>query len=167
MGRDKARLAWRGRPAIDVIAQVASEAGAGSVVTVGPNDYGYPIIVERTPGGGPVGGIVEACSALRRRGCSRALFLACDAPALTSGDLAPLLASPAPGAAYEGLHLPLVIDLARVPHEAAPGWSLRRLIAEAGLVLVPPGADAVGRLRGANTPGELSALRRRDEGAVK
>jgi molybdopterin-guanine dinucleotide biosynthesis protein A len=84
--------------------------------------------------------------------------LAVDAPTLTPDDLAPLLAAPGPGAAYEDLHLPVVLDLAALPSEPTAGMALKRLLALAGVVRlpVPPGAHA--RLRGANTPEERASL---------
>jgi molybdenum cofactor guanylyltransferase len=158
MGADKAELEWGGRRAVDRLADLARSLGAGAVVTAGPRDYGLPVAAEDPPGGGPVAGIVAGLRALN---ASRALVLAVDAPTLTAEDLAPLLTAPAPGAAYEGLHLPLVLHAAALPADAAAGWAMGRLVERAGLarLAVPPGAAE--RLRGANTPAERETLLRR------
>lgn len=157
MGADKAALDWGGRRAVDRIADLARALGAQAIVTAGPRDYGLPVAAEA--GGGPAAGIVAGVRALE--GCARVLVLAVDAPTVTAGDLAPLLAAGAPGAAYEGLHLPLAIDAGAVPADAGAGWPMARFVERAGLVrlAVPPGAAA--RLRGANTPEEREALLRR------
>lgn len=97
------------------------------------------------------GGVDEA-------GLARALVLAVDAPTITAEDLAPLLAAEAPGAAFEGLPLPMVLDLSALPDGAGAGWPLRRLVERAGLAVVAVPADAEARLRGANTPEERAGL---------
>jgi molybdopterin-guanine dinucleotide biosynthesis protein A len=158
MGADKAVLDWAGRRAIDRVAALAATAGAQAILTVGPHDYGLPNVAEDPPGGGPVGGVLAGAAALAARGCVRVLVLAVDAPTLTPADLAPLLAAGAPGAAYEGLHLPLVLDLAALPPEAVAGMAMHRFAAAAGVIRLPCPAGAHERLRGANTPAERAAL---------
>ena len=54
------------------------------------------------------------------RGCERVLVLAVDAPTIRATDILPLMTHEGPGAAFEGLHLPMVVDLARLPPEAQP-----------------------------------------------
>ena len=154
MGQDKARLDWAGQRAIDRVAAVARAAGAVSVRSVGPEDYGLPIVAD--PQAGPVGGVLAGAAALRADGCTRALVLAVDAPTLTAADLAPLLATEG-AAAYERQPLPLVLDLAALP-SAEPGLALWRFaeLAGAARLPVPPGAET--RLRGANTPTERATL---------
>lgn len=157
MGRDKADLDWNGARAVDRVADLARSIGAQPVMTVG-TDLGLPWIADPEPGAGPVGGVLAGVAALRALGVERALILAVDAPTLTSGDLAPLLAAGAPGAAYERLPLPMVLMISALPHDAEAGWPLRRLVERAGLlsVAVPAGAEA--RVRGANTPEEQARL---------
>lgn len=152
MGEDKALLDWNGRRAIDHVAAIAEAVGAQAILSVGPDDYGLERVLDAREG--PVGAVLAGAAALRRLGCDRALVLAVDAPTLTPADLAPLLAAVPPGAAYEDLHLPVVLDLAAIPAEAVADMPLKRLLALAGVVRlpVPPGAHA--RLRGANTPEE-------------
>ncbi|MES2035971.1 MAG: NTP transferase domain-containing protein [Pseudomonadota bacterium] len=164
MGADKAVLDWNGRNAADRCRSLAEALGARTVFTVGAGGD----VFDDEPGGGPVGGVIAGVRALRTAGCDRALVLAVDAPTARARDLQPLLDSSGPGAAYEGLHLPLVIALEALPAEAAANWPMARLVERAGLVrfVCPP--DAVGRLRGANTPEERAALLAalaREEGA--
>ncbi|MEW5687933.1 MAG: NTP transferase domain-containing protein [Pseudomonadota bacterium] len=158
MGRDKARLDWNGRGAVERLADVARALGADLVLTAGGGDFGLPRVDDGEAGGGPVAGMVAALAILREAGLRRALVLAVDAPTLWAEDIAPLLESPPPGAAYEGLNLPLVIDLAAASSEAGAGWSIRRFIEAAGLArpVCPP--EAAERLRGANTPEERERL---------
>lgn len=156
MGQDKALLDWVGLRAIDRVAAIAAAAGALAIYSVGPEDYGLPFVPDELAG--PVGAVLAGAAALRAAGCTRALVLAVDAPTLTAADLAPLLAAPRPGAAFDDLHVPLVFELAAISAEAAPGMALKRLAALAGIARlpVPPGAHA--RLRGANTPEERTVL---------
>jgi molybdopterin-guanine dinucleotide biosynthesis protein A len=158
MGANKAELDWCGRGALDRLAALAAKLGLDELVVVGPGAYGLPSVVESPPGGGPVAGMLTGLAELAARGCRRALVLAVDAPTLAPSDIAPLLASNGPGAAYEGLHLPLVVDLSAAPLHAEAGWPVSRFIAAAGLARLdcPPGSAQ--RLRGANTPAERDAL---------
>lgn len=157
MGEDKAGLDWGGLRAIDRVAATARAAGAEAVVEVGAADHGLPRVSEDPPRGGPACGLLAGAKALAAAGCERALVLAVDAPTLAAEDLLPLLAAGPPGAAYEGLHLPLVVDLAALPGEVEAGYPLKRLLAQLGVVRPPAPADAA-RLRGANTPQERAAL---------
>lgn len=159
MGADKAELLWDGRRAVDRLADLSRTLGADAVVTAGPRDYGLPSASEDPPGGGPVAGIVAGVRALG--GCARVLVLPVDAPTVTAEDLAPLLASAAPGAAYEGLHLPILIEAGAVPADAAAGWPVARLVERTGLARLPVPPGAAARLRGANTPQEREDLLRR------
>lgn len=117
-----------------------------------------PLSVEDPPGGGPVAGIVAGAATLVKRRCTRALVLAVDAPTVGAADLAGLLASVRPGACFEGLHLPLVLDLASLPRESGRDWPIVRLIEAAGLARLPCPTGAETWLRGANTPAEHRAL---------
>ena len=158
MGADKAALDWGGRRAVDRLADLARELDAAAVVSAGATDYGLPIAAEARPKGGPVAGFLAGAAALAQAGCERCLALAVDAPTVTAGDLEPLLRAPAPGAAYAGLNLPLVVTLAALPTGDGWGWAMRRLIEAAGLALLPVPPDAAARLRGANTRDERAAL---------
>ena len=63
-----------------------------------------------------------------------------------------------PGAAYEGLHLPLVASLSALPADAEAGWPLARLVERAGLVRLTCPPHVTARIRGANTLDERDAL---------
>lgn len=152
MGADKGALDWGGVSAVQRCRAIAAAVGADPILVVGPGGE-----VE-DPRLGPVGGVLAGAAALRGLGLRRALVLAVDAPTLRSDDLAPLLVADEPGAAFEGLHLPMVITLAALPEEARSGWPLGRLADGAGLKRLAPAAEACERLRGANTPLERERL---------
>ncbi len=158
MGAEKAALDWLGQRAVDRVAAVAATAGLDPILTVGPEDYGYLRVVDEPPLGGPTGGVLAGAAALAQAGCQRAVVLAVDAPSLTAEDLSLLLAQGGAGAAFEGLHLPLVVGLSAIPVEAEAGWPLGRLAERTGVVRLPCPPGAAGRLRGANTQEERQAL---------
>ncbi len=157
MGRDKALVEWGDRSAIERVASLGREVGAGAVLSVG-RDYGFGFVADPTPGAGPVGGLLAGLAAAREQGATRALVLAVDAPTLQADDLAPLLAAPLPGATFEGLPVPMVLSIDAAPPDAADDWPLRRFAERAGLAALPAPAGALMRLRGANTPQELADL---------
>jgi molybdopterin-guanine dinucleotide biosynthesis protein A len=158
MGADKAAMSWNGRSAVERLEALARSVGATRVLTAGGGDHGLERVDDPAPGGGPVSGIVAGVAALAASGHGRVLVLAVDAPTIRPDDLAPLLAAGSPGAAYEGLNLPLIMDIAATPDGAGPGWAVGRLIERARLMRLacPPGSAE--RLRGANTPEERDRL---------
>ena len=156
MGTDKARLDWDGAPALDRLVALSWELGIRFVLTSGA-DHGLPVVLDTNPGEGPCGGILAAALRLRANGYDRALILAVDAPTLLASDIQPLLAG-RPGAADDGLPLPMVIDLAAIPAATEAGWPLKRLVQDTGLVVLPCSEQARPRLRGANTPEERLRL---------
>jgi molybdopterin-guanine dinucleotide biosynthesis protein A len=158
MGADKALLPWLGMRAIDRVAEIARGAGAQTLVSVAPGDYGLHRVMDEPPLGGPVGGVLAGVRALRDLGCDRALVLAVDAPTIRVDDIQGLLAAGKPGATFEGLHLPMVLDVEAVPAEAEAGWPLARLVDRVGLARLACQHEAHARLRGANTPAEREAL---------
>ena len=91
MGRDKALLPFRGGAlAGHVAATVASAAGSAALVG-DPQKYGhlgYPVLPDRSPGTGPLGGIETALS---YTAADWNLVLACDMPALSADFLRGLL----------------------------------------------------------------------------
>jgi molybdopterin-guanine dinucleotide biosynthesis protein A len=157
MGADKARLDWNGVSAIDRLLTLSRDLGIQMVLTAGA-DHGLPAVLDASPGEGPCGGILAAVPQLRAAGYARALVLAVDAPTVTASDIRPLLEARGPGTAYEGLPLPMVIDLAAVPAATQAQWPLKRLVQAAGLVVLPCSDQAKPRLRGANTPEERLRL---------
>jgi molybdopterin-guanine dinucleotide biosynthesis protein A len=157
MGHDKALLDWGGRRAIDRVHDLAVAACNGPVLVAG-RDYGLAFVADPEPLAGPVAGLMAGVRALKSQGCTAVLVLAADAPTLRQGDLAALLAAPAPGAVYEGLPLPMVLEIAALPAEADAGWALRRIAEQAGLTVVTCPPAAARRVRGANDPAERAAL---------
>jgi molybdopterin-guanine dinucleotide biosynthesis protein A len=157
MGADKARLDWNGVSAIDRLAALSHDLGIQMVLTAGA-DHGLPAVLDASPGAGPCGGVLAAAQWLRAGGYARALILAVDAPTVTASDIQPLLEARRPGAAYDDLPLPMVIDLAAVPPDTEAPWPLKRFVQAAGLVVLPCSEEARPRLRGANTPEERLRL---------
>ena len=160
MGSDKAASDWGGVRAIDRVFAVAAAASADPIFSVGVRDYGLPFVPDIHPYGGPVGGILTGAAALRAAGCERALVLAVDAPTIRLADLAPLLACPGAGAAFEGLYLPMAVALSALTAMLPPDSPIRALIDQAGLVRLTCPEAARARLRGANAPREREALLR-------
>jgi molybdopterin-guanine dinucleotide biosynthesis protein A len=157
MGEDKAALLWHGRSAVDRLAETARAVGCETVLTVGPGDHGLPRVIDEPRFGGPVGGVMAGAAALFEAGCDHALILAVDAPSLTPYDLAPLLSRPGTGAAFEGLHFPMIVSLAALP-DAPADWPMARLADHAGIVRLAVPPEAAARLRGANSPEERAPL---------
>lgn len=157
MGDDKAVQDWGGLRAVDRVAALAQALGADPVVVAG-GDYGLPFVPDPSPGAGPVAGLLAGAAMLAAAGCRRVVVLAVDAPTARADDLAPLFAAGAPGAAFEGLHLPMVVDLAALPAEAQGDWPIARLAERAGLARPTCSDDVRLRLRGANTPDERARL---------
>jgi molybdopterin-guanine dinucleotide biosynthesis protein A len=157
MGADKARLDWNGVSAIERLVALSRDLGIQMVLTAGA-DHGLPAVLDANPGAGPCGGILAAALRLRAEGYRRALILAVDAPTVTAADVRPLLEAGRPGAAYDGLPLPMAIDLAAVPAATEAPWPLKRLVQAAGLVVLPCSDQARARLKGANTPEERLRL---------
>jgi len=87
MGRDKARLPFRGGWLGGFVAGMVARA-AGSTVLVGdPAEYSefpWPVIADRHPGEGPLGGILTA---LHHTESDWNLVVACDMPGLSEGVL--------------------------------------------------------------------------------
>jgi molybdopterin-guanine dinucleotide biosynthesis protein A len=157
MGADKARLDWRGVSAIDRLVALSHDLGIQMVLTAGA-DHGLPAVLDASPGAGPCGGILAAAEWLRAAGYARALILAVDAPTVTACDIRPLLEAGGAGAVYEGLPLPMMIELAAVPPDTEAQWPLKRLAEAAELIVLPCSEEARPRLRGANTPEERLRL---------
>jgi molybdopterin-guanine dinucleotide biosynthesis protein A len=157
MGHDKALLDWAGRRAVDRAHDLAAAVCNGPVLVVG-RDYGLAFIADPEPLAGPVAGLMAGALALRSQGCTAVLVLAVDAPTLRTGDLAPLLAASPPGAAYEGLPLPMVLAVAALPPTVQPGMPLRQFVGATGLTVLSCPPDVRGRARGANDPAERAAL---------
>ncbi len=158
MSTDKAALSWAGRRAVDRVAALAQAVGSQVVLTVGLQNYGLPLVRDGVPFGGPVGGVLSGVPILIEAGCDRVLVLAVDAPTIRASDIEALLCHDGAGATFEGLHLPMVVDIGRLPAEALADWPLARLLDRAGVARLACSPDAQPRLRGANTPDEQEVL---------
>jgi molybdenum cofactor guanylyltransferase len=86
MGRDKARLPYRGADLVSVVAREVARA-AGNVTLVGHPDL--PAIPDRYPGEGPLGGILTA---LHHTSADWNLIVACDMPEISGEFLSGLVA---------------------------------------------------------------------------
>jgi molybdopterin-guanine dinucleotide biosynthesis protein A len=93
MGQDKASLPFQGKTLVEHVAAAVAEA-AGSVTLVGPPDryqnLGFPILPDRRPGAGPLGGIYTALYAAR---ADWNLIVACDMPGISAEFLKSVLAA--------------------------------------------------------------------------
>jgi molybdopterin-guanine dinucleotide biosynthesis protein A len=159
MGEDKGAQVWGDRRAVDWVADLARTLGASRILTAGEGDYGLERVRDPAPQSGPVAGVLAGLAALGRE-TNRVLVLAVDAPTLRAEDLAPLMASGPPGAAFEGFPLPMIIDPRSAPPDAQVDWPLRRLVEQAGLALLALPAQTTDRIRGANTGEERLRLLR-------
>jgi molybdopterin-guanine dinucleotide biosynthesis protein A len=86
MGRDKARLPFRGGDLVSAVAAAVARA-AGNVTLVGHPQL--PAIPDRYPGQGPLGAILTA---LHHTSADWNLIVACDMPEVSSSFLGELLA---------------------------------------------------------------------------
>lgn len=170
MGTDKASLLWGGRPFADVVAETLAGRCAPVVRVGGPADPAHrsntAVLADAAEGAGPLAGVV---SALRSLDVDRLVVVSCDAPALRVDDLAPLLEQTG-AASFRHVNsdrrwpLPCVLpatalDVAEA-HLASGRRSLHRLLDALDADQVDLIDESVAeRLRGANTPEELAALR--------
>jgi molybdopterin-guanine dinucleotide biosynthesis protein A len=89
MGRDKARLPYRGGALAEWVAH-AVDAAAGSVTLIGNPELGG--IPDLYPGEGPLGGILTALHhSAQHTGADWNLIVACDMPEVSAGFLRKLL----------------------------------------------------------------------------
>jgi molybdenum cofactor guanylyltransferase len=119
MGRDKASIEIGGVPLAVRVARALEAGGCRSVSFVGDTAVGgYPIVADRFPGEGPLGGVLTALAAH----AGDVVVAACDLPNLDEVAVRALLAAdpdrrwPVVAAVADGHHVPM----ARWRREVAP-----------------------------------------------
>ena len=175
MGRDKALLPLppdrHGQTLGQAVAGIV-ESAAGSATLVGDTEryrvLGYPVIPDRYPGEGPLGGILTA---LAHSSANWNLITACDMPGLTVGFLRQLLDAAASGEAdillpFGPSGRPEVLcavyrKRAITPLEGAFRAGIRKVAlaasASAGLRTVPFHVAEASVFQNVNTPEEWAA----------
>jgi molybdopterin-guanine dinucleotide biosynthesis protein A len=161
MGRDKARLPFRGGDLVSAVAAAVASA-AGNVTLVGHPEL--PSIPDRYPGRGPLGGILTA---LEHTVADWNLIVACDMPEVSAAFLTELLARAVRSPANvllpcgpDGLPQPLCAVYRRraravMSHHFARG--VRRVTeALAGLEVEPLVVAEVLHFQNVNTPEDWS-----------
>jgi molybdenum cofactor guanylyltransferase len=157
MGRDKARLPFRGGDLVSAVAAAVATA-AGNVTLVGHPEL--PSIPDRYPDGGPLGGILTA---LEHTAADWNLIVACDMPEVSTdflrGLLARAMASPADVLlpyGPDGLPQPLCAVYRRRAREGMADHFARgvRRVTEAlaGLEVEPLAVAEVLHFQNVNTP---------------
>lgn len=173
MGRDKAALAWRGRPALDRAFELLSACTASAFVSLRPDQAGDPLraalphIVDGEAGSGPIAGILAAQAAHPQAAW---LVLACDLPFVDGPTLEHLLARRDPTSvatayrsAHDGLPEPLCAIWEPASHApllefiAAGRHCPRKFLIQSQATLVElPDPQALDNV---NTPAEAEAAR--------
>ncbi len=176
MGRNKALLPLQGRPLIlHIIERLYSLADEVLIVARKPTPYeslGYPVVVDRYPGAGPLAGLHAALSAARGEWV---MLVACDMPLVQPGVFAFLLSlrsgvdvvMPRVGGREEPLHALYRREACLPAVERALAAGKHRLIAflprvrvryveEGELRRVDPGLQS---FQNVNTPEEWEAVR--------
>jgi molybdopterin-guanine dinucleotide biosynthesis protein A len=100
MGRNKALIGIDGVPMAARVAGALRDAGCASVVAYGGDPVelgvlGLPVVSDRYPGSGPLGGVLGALELFAGADVSIAgvFVVACDLPALTGPDLVGMIAA--------------------------------------------------------------------------
>lgn len=169
MGTDKALLPVDGVPLAERVARTLEAAGCRPVVFVGGDAprlaaLGRPVVADRWPGAGPVGGVLTALGELT--GARAVLVAACDLPALTSDAVRAVVAAHVAHRRDAGPSVTIAESDRPEPalgcwSPAAAGEIARRFPAERGLLAIARslGAASVAvdpaAMRNANRPGDL------------
>jgi molybdenum cofactor guanylyltransferase len=162
MGRDKARLPFRGADLVSVVASAVTRA-AGSATLIGHPVL--PSVPDRYPGEGPLGGILTALHHSKSDCC---LIVACDLPEIDAAFLTGLVerATQVPGSAIlpygpDGLPQPLCAvypgSALRVM-EAHFAAGIRKVTAAlAGVAVEPLRVAELSIFQNVNTPEDWAA----------
>lgn len=162
MGRDKALVAWHGRPMVATVAAALAEGGCAEVVAVGGDraalvPLGLRVVDDQHPGEGPLAGVLAALAEADGRA---AVVVACDLPMLTAATVRRLITAP-PADVVAATSSRLEPLCARWSPEArsllralfASGErALWRVVRDLDLRVVPAVA---GELRNVNSPADL------------
>jgi molybdopterin-guanine dinucleotide biosynthesis protein A len=163
MGRPKALIEIDGSPMVVRVAVALGAGGCAPVRLVGagmlPDDIGYPVVADRWPGEGPLGGVITA---LLDAG-GDVVVAACDLPDLDAAAVRAILAAPGADAAEAVVATTDRLEpaLARWNHHALEQLTTifatgeRALHAALGrLDIVEVAVDPMA-LRNVNSPGDL------------
>jgi len=162
MGRDKARLPYRGADLVSAVARAVA-AAAGSVILVGHGEL--PGIPDLYPGEGPLGGILTA---LHHTSAEWNLVVACDMPEVSAAFLGKLLAKAKESAALvllprgpDGRPQPLCAAYRKCALEVMQDhfWGGARQVtgALAGIAVEPWDVAELSLFQNVNTPQDWAA----------
>ena len=160
MGRDKARMPFRGRPLLEHMLGLLAQGGATPCLVSG-RYAGYDCIPDMDADGGPIAGILAVAEALPGQ---RLLFVPVDMPLLDPALIRRLLAEAADAICvrFEDYALPMRLDampfvrdrLRAAMRETGRRRSVLALQAAVGAASLPLGAADAAAMGNCNTPEE-------------
>lgn len=157
MGEDKAGLVWKGHTLLEHAESTLRAAGCDPVLVSGRPDQANGFADSREHAG-PAHALLDALDQLPddARGF---LAIPVDMPLVNPEDLI-LLANPASNTPCAWQDHPLPLFLPATAHDEAREdvWSIRKLIAEMGVIWLPLDEKRAARLRNINTPEEFATL---------
>ncbi len=166
MGRDKARLLFRGRSLLDHMLDLLAQGGSGSCIVSGRYP-GYRCIPDAFHDGGPIAGLLAVVEALPGR---RLLFVPIDMPLLDPRLIRRLSTEAAQAACvrFADFALPMRLDasaavrerLQAIARESGRRRSVLALQAAVAVESLPLGAGDAAAMSNCNTPAEWDRLAR-------
>ena len=154
MGRNKALLDYQGRPLLDHMIDLMQQSGVKKIYVSGDIE-GYHCIPDSAPFAGPAAAIRDVLGQLA--GYDGILFQPVDMPFMEPEILRLLLRHDG-GAHYHGWPLPLYLNKAVTPGD---GSSVRQMIADMNLAILPVPEEAQACFANLNTPEEWKEAVRR------
>lgn len=165
MGRDKASLIYKGRPLIDHMTSMLSDAGADPVLIAGQMGTVKDVVTD----GGPVAAICGLAETALENGLPATwLIVPVDMPFLSASALNHLRETPGPAVYFVSNPLPLLLHLSAqtVPFieaakrdlQAGRSVSVHRLLSALGACSVIPGTAIAPEIININTPEEWQAV---------